>query len=264
ASTNGRFGFARDSYELTARFTQIGQLRPNAPVKIGGVTVGRVAKIDLDPERFDSIVTLAIDARFDQIPIDTSASILTGGLLGESYVGLQPGGDMEVFKPGEELVLTTPAVDLMQMVGKYMFSGGGDNAARRVAQPAPAPPAPAEGTHPSSAPTATSLPWRLPPACSLPRPPCRWPRRPQRPPRRRRCRVRPANWCSRTPGACWKPWTRAVTSSPATAPRCSVSSAASSTPCSTATTPRARCSAATAAAPRTPTSRPSATRLPTT
>ena len=149
ASTNGRFGMARDSYELTARFTQIGQLRPNAPVKIGGVTVGRVAEIDLDPERFDSIVTLAIDSRFDQIPIDTSAGILTGGLLGESYVGLQPGGDLEVFRPGEELVFTTPAVDLMQMVGKYMFSGAGDNAAPGDAQPAPAvSPAPEEGTTP--------------------------------------------------------------------------------------------------------------------
>ncbi|WP_298581514.1 outer membrane lipid asymmetry maintenance protein MlaD [uncultured Luteimonas sp.] len=146
ASTNGRFGFSADSYELTARFTQVGQLRPNAPVKIGGVTIGRVARIDLDPEKFDSIVTLAIDSRFDAIPIDTSAGILTGGLLGESYVGLQPGGDMEVFKPGEELVFTTPAVDLIQMVGKYMFSGGGDNAAAGDAQPAPS--APEEGTTP--------------------------------------------------------------------------------------------------------------------
>ncbi|MGY1411217.1 outer membrane lipid asymmetry maintenance protein MlaD [Luteimonas sp. A611] len=146
ASTNGRFGLSRDSYEITARFTQIGQLRPNAPVKIGGVTIGRVSNIDLDPVKFDSIVTLAIDSRFNEIPIDTSAGILTGGLLGESFVGLQPGGDMEVFKPGEELVFTTPAVDLMQMVGKYMFSGGGDNAAPGDAQPAP--PAPEEGTTP--------------------------------------------------------------------------------------------------------------------
>ena len=127
ASTNGKFGFSRDSYELTARFTNLGQLRPNAPVKVGGVTIGRVAKIDLDPVKFDSIVTLAIDNRFNEIPIDTSAGILTGGLLGESYVGLQPGGDMEVFKPGEEIAYTTPAVDLIQMVGKYMFSGGPDN-----------------------------------------------------------------------------------------------------------------------------------------
>ena len=151
ASTNGKFGFSRDSYALTARFTNLGQLRPNAPVKIGGVTIGRVAKIDLDPVKFDSIVTLAIDERFNDIPIDTSAGILTGGLLGESYVGLQPGGDVEVFKPGEEIAYTTPAVDLIQMVGKYMFGGGNSPtpAAPDNAHPAPAAtPAPEEGTTP--------------------------------------------------------------------------------------------------------------------
>ena len=140
ASTNGKFGFSRDSYELTARFTNLGQLRPMAPVKIGGVTIGQVSEITLDPVKFDSIVTLAIDQRFNEIPVDTSAQILTGGLLGESYVGLQPGGDVEVFKPGEELVYTQPAVDLLQMVGKYMFSGGGGGAA------AAAPDAPAAGS----------------------------------------------------------------------------------------------------------------------
>ena len=129
ASTNGKFGFSRDSYDLTARFTNLGQLRPMAPVKIGGVTIGQVSGITLDPVKFDSIVTLAIDNRYREIPIDTSAGILTGGLLGESYVGLQPGGDVEVLKPGEELVYTQPAVDLIQMVGKYMFGGGGTGAA---------------------------------------------------------------------------------------------------------------------------------------
>ena len=143
ASTNGKFGFSRDSYELTARFTNLGQLRPNAPVKVGGVTIGRVSKIDLDPVKFDSIVTLEIDDRFNEIPIDTSAGILTGGLLGESYVGLQVGGDVEVFKPGEEIAYTTPAVDLIQMVGKYMFGGGGD-----------APPAPPQGDGAPAAPAA--------------------------------------------------------------------------------------------------------------
>ena len=138
ASTNNRFslGFGGDTYELKARFTQIGQLRPNAPVKIGGVNIGRVSGIDLDPVKFDSIVTLSIDNRFNEIPIDTSAGILTGGLLGESYIGLQPGGDMESLKPGEEIVFTTPAVDLIQMVGKYMFSGGG-NASDDTAPPSP-------------------------------------------------------------------------------------------------------------------------------
>ncbi len=148
ASTNGKFGFSRDSYELTARFTNLGQLRPNAPVKVGGVTIGRVAKIDLDPVKFNSIVTLAIDNRFNEIPIDTSAGILTGGLLGESYVGLQPGGDVEAFKPGEEIAYTTPAVDLIQMVGKYMFSGGGNNAPTHDAAAPAATPAPEEGTTP--------------------------------------------------------------------------------------------------------------------
>ena len=127
ASTNGRFGFSRDSYELTARFTNLGQLRTMAPVKIGGVTIGKVAQVQLDPVKFDSVVTLDIDNRY-KVPADTSAGILTGGLLGESYIGLQPGGDVEVLKAGEEIAFTTPAVDLIQMVGKYMFGGGAPEA----------------------------------------------------------------------------------------------------------------------------------------
>ncbi len=134
ASTNGRWGFGQSSYELKARFTNLGQLRPSAPVKIGGVTIGTVSDITLDPVKFDSVVTLAIDSRYKDLPIDTSASILTGGLLGESYIGLQPGGDMESLKPGEEIAFTTPAVDLIQMVGKYMFSGGKPAASDNGAQ----------------------------------------------------------------------------------------------------------------------------------
>ena len=126
ASTNGKFGFGGDSYALTARFTNIGPLRPMAPVKIGGVTIGRVGDITLDPVKLDSVVTLDIDNRYKDLSIDTSAGILTNGLLGESYVGLQPGGDPESLKPGEEIAFTTPSVDIIQMVGKYMFSGGGD------------------------------------------------------------------------------------------------------------------------------------------
>lgn len=124
ASTNGKFGFGGDTYPLKARFSTIGQLRAAAPVKIGGVVVGQVAKIELDPQKFDSIVTLDIDAKFKDLPADTSAGIFTSGLLGESYVGLAPGGDVETLKPGDEIALTQSAVDLMQLVGKYMFSGG--------------------------------------------------------------------------------------------------------------------------------------------
>lgn len=125
ASTNGKFGFGGgNTYPLKARFSTIGQLRPSAPIKIGGVVVGSVAEIQLDPVKYDSIVTLAIDNRYKDMPADTAAGIFTAGLLGESYIGLQPGGDIETLKPGDEIALTQSAVDLMQLVGKYMFSGG--------------------------------------------------------------------------------------------------------------------------------------------
>lgn len=125
ASTNGKWGSGGDSYTLTARFTSIGALRPNAPVKISGVAVGRVADIQVDPVKYDSVVTLAIDNKFKDLPGDTAAGIFTSGLLGESYIGLSPGGDPEPLKPGDEIFMTQSAVDLIQLVGKYMFSGGG-------------------------------------------------------------------------------------------------------------------------------------------
>lgn len=125
ASTNQRFGMGGGDYVLTARFSQVGQLRKQAPVKVGGVTIGQVADIQLDPAKYDSVVTLALDGKFKDLPADTSAGIFTSGLLGESYIGLQPGGDPDVLQSGDEIVFTQPAVDLIQLVGKYMFSGGG-------------------------------------------------------------------------------------------------------------------------------------------
>lgn len=125
ASTNQHFGLG-NQYDLTARFTQIGQLREQAPVRIGGVNIGQIRHIQLDPKKFESIVTLSIQQRYNNLPADTSAAILTSGLLGESYLALQPGGDPAVLKPGDEIAYTQPAVDLIQLVGKYMFSGGGD------------------------------------------------------------------------------------------------------------------------------------------
>ncbi len=139
ASTNQRFGMGGGDYVLKARFSQVGQLRPQAPVKVGGVTIGQVADIQLDPARYDSIVTLSLDGKFKDLPADTSAGIFTSGLLGESYVGLQPGGDPDVLKSGDEIVFTQPAVDLIQLVGKYMFSGGGNNATESTPGPHPMP-----------------------------------------------------------------------------------------------------------------------------
>lgn len=140
ASTNQRWSWGSQGYELKARFSQVGQLRKQAPVKIGGVTVGQVASIDLDPVKFESIVTLRMDSKVKDLPEDTSAGIFTSGLLGESYIGLQPGGDPDVLKAGDEIVFTQPAVDLIQLVGKYMFSGGaGGGAAQKPNDGAQAP-----------------------------------------------------------------------------------------------------------------------------
>ncbi|MCR6686158.1 outer membrane lipid asymmetry maintenance protein MlaD [Pseudoxanthomonas sp.] len=151
ASTNRQFGFGGGSYPLTARFSNLGQLRLQAPVKIGGVVVGRVEKVELDPVRFDSVVTLAIDDRYQDLPGDTSAGILTSGLLGESYIGLQPGGDPEPLKPGDEIAYTQPAIDLIQLVGKYMFGGGSGGATPAPADAATPPspePSPTEAVQP--------------------------------------------------------------------------------------------------------------------
>ena len=143
ASTNRRFGVGGDSYPLVAKFTQVGQLRAQAPVKIGGVVVGQIEKIELDPKTFQSVVTLSIDGRYQDLSTDTSAGIFTSGLLGESYIGLSPGGDPESLKPGDEIGYTQPAVDLLQLVGKYMFSGSdkttGDAAATQAPPDATAP-----------------------------------------------------------------------------------------------------------------------------
>ena len=152
ASTNGKLGIGGDSYDLKARFSTIGQLRASAPVKIGGVVVGQVADIQLDPVKFDSIVILAIDDRIRELPADTSAGIFTSGLLGESYVGLQPGGDIEVLKAGDEIIMTQSAVDLMQLVGKYMFSGPAKPAEAGAAEDTTA----TEATSDSEPPTETT------------------------------------------------------------------------------------------------------------
>src|SRR5690606_226323 len=148
ASTNQRFGIGGGDYVLTARFSQIGQLRKQAPVKIGGVTIGQVADIQLDPIKYDSIVTLSLDGKFKDMPGDTSAGIFTSRLFGESRLRLQPGRDPDPLKSGDEIAFTQPAVDLLQLVGKYMFSGGGSNASGANGNETPGADAPATEPQP--------------------------------------------------------------------------------------------------------------------
>ena len=114
-----------DTYTVSARFSNIGDLRHRAPVKIGGVTVGLVESISLDPVSFEAVVNMEIDARYGEIPNDTGASVLTSGILGDRYIGLEPGGSPDMLQDGDELFITQSALVLEQLVGKYLF--GGDN-----------------------------------------------------------------------------------------------------------------------------------------
>ncbi|WP_395787692.1 outer membrane lipid asymmetry maintenance protein MlaD [Aquimonas sp.] len=125
ASTNSKDGLSGDSYNVIARFTNAGELKPRAPVRIAGVKVGEVASVVLDPVTFDAIATLRISASAGELPSDTAAAIYTSGLLGDRYVGLAPGGFAESLKEGDEILLTQPAVVLEQLIGQFMFGNGG-------------------------------------------------------------------------------------------------------------------------------------------
>lgn len=118
----------KDTYSVSARFTNVADLKDRAPVKIGGVTVGLVEKITLDPVEFDAVVEMKIDRRFSDIPNDSGASILTSGVLGDRYVGLDPGGSMEALVEGDEIFITQSAVVLETLISKYLFNSdkGGD------------------------------------------------------------------------------------------------------------------------------------------
>jgi phospholipid/cholesterol/gamma-HCH transport system substrate-binding protein len=121
---------AQGSYLVTARFENIGGLKPRAPVSMAGVTVGRVSHIGFDNRTYEAIVEMRIDPAYDTLPADTSASILTAGLLGEQYIGLSPGGADEYLKDGDEVELTQSAIILEQVISRFLFSkaeGGGSD-----------------------------------------------------------------------------------------------------------------------------------------
>lgn len=109
-----------DAYVVRAQFDNIGGLKVRAPVKSAGVVVGRVTDIYFDTRSYRAEVRLTIDRRFE-FPRDTIASILTSGLLGEQYVGLDPGGDVEMLEDGEALQITQSAVVLEKLIGQFMF-----------------------------------------------------------------------------------------------------------------------------------------------
>ena len=110
-----------DAYTVKARFDNIGSLKVRAPVKSSGVVVGRVDDIQFDGKKFVARVTMNLDKRYE-FPKDTSVSILTSGLLGEQYIGLDAGGDERYLKDGDEVMLTQSAIVLEKMIGQFLFS----------------------------------------------------------------------------------------------------------------------------------------------
>ena len=113
-----------DTYAIKARFTNIGQLKVRAPVKMAGVRIGSVQSIELDPTTLDAVVMIGIDSRYEEIPDDSAAAIFTSGLLGDQYVGIQPGGSPVMFEAGDEVVLTQSSMQLEDLIGKFLVSGG--------------------------------------------------------------------------------------------------------------------------------------------
>jgi len=118
------------TYQLYAKFDNIGALKVRSPVKVGGVVVGRVSDISLDSEDYTPVVTLDIYAQYDQFSEATSVSILTAGLLGEQYIGLLPGfidESVETLQPGDYIEDTKPALVLEELIGQFLFSQGSDD-----------------------------------------------------------------------------------------------------------------------------------------
>ncbi|MDR2164774.1 MAG: outer membrane lipid asymmetry maintenance protein MlaD [Zoogloeaceae bacterium] len=110
----------KETYSLSARFDNIGGLKVRGPVKSAGVVVGRVTDIRFDPETYEALVEMRIDARY-RFPGDTFASIYTSGLLGDQYIGLEPGGDGKKLVTGDVIVKTQSAVVLEKLVSQFLF-----------------------------------------------------------------------------------------------------------------------------------------------
>jgi len=110
----------KPTYEVSALFDNIGGLKKRASLKMSGVVIGRITAIEIDPVSFKARVHMQIDQAFNELPMDSSVSILTSGLLGDQYVGLDPGGDEEVLEQGSEIEMTQSAMVLEELIGQFL------------------------------------------------------------------------------------------------------------------------------------------------
>ena len=123
-TTGGEKFSASETFEVEANFENVGSLKPRAPVAMSGVTIGRVTGVRFDPVALEAKVTLIIDSQYDQIPDDSDASILTSGLLGSQYIGLQAGGSETYLENGSEIYFTQSAIVLENLIGKFLVNSG--------------------------------------------------------------------------------------------------------------------------------------------
>ena len=116
--------FPAKTYEVTAEFDEIGGLKVRSPVKIGGVQIGEVSQIDLDPATFKAVVHMRIDDQFNDIPDDSSAGIYTAGLLGDNYVAFTPMYSKTFLKNGSQIQYTHSAMILEKLIGQFIYKIG--------------------------------------------------------------------------------------------------------------------------------------------
>jgi len=117
-------------YEVEADFTTVGGLKVGNDVRMAGIKIGSVVRQELNPQTYLARVTLSVDPSIE-LPADTSATIASEGLLGGNYVDLAPGGDTTMLKPGGKIQYTQDAVDMVQLLGKFIFSAGNGGAASK-------------------------------------------------------------------------------------------------------------------------------------
>lgn len=123
-TTGGQDFSADETFEVEARFENVGSLKERAPVAMSGVTIGRVTSVTFDPDTLEAKVLFIVDSRYNKIPEDSDASILTAGLLGSQYIGLQAGGSDSYLADGSEIYITQSAIVLENLIGKFLVSGG--------------------------------------------------------------------------------------------------------------------------------------------
>lgn len=120
-SSIGSFN-SNKQFTISARFDNVSGLKKRSAVSMAGVTIGRVVNINVDPITFEAVVKMTLEERFNEIPVDSSVGIYTAGLLGEKYVGIEPGGELDYLKEGSVVHLTQSSIILENLISQYLFS----------------------------------------------------------------------------------------------------------------------------------------------